>query len=81
MRMGWRRPLEKREEIRLKLSGFKSFVEPSELRRALRSAAADRDGAGFVETLEELVAALRDGHGVVVSMLTPDRRRPLDERL
>lgn len=37
----------------------------AELGRALRSAAADKDGTAFVGTLKRLVAALRDGHGGV----------------
>jgi hypothetical protein len=40
---------------------------PGELRRALRSAATDRDEAAFLITLRRLVAALHDGHGNVVS--------------
>jgi hypothetical protein len=35
------------------------------LRRALTRAATDRDATAFDETLERLVAALRDGHGNV----------------
>jgi hypothetical protein len=40
---------------------------PAELRRALRSAAADRDERAFLDTLRRLVAALHDGHGTVFS--------------
>jgi len=40
---------------------------PGELRRALRSAAADADERAFLDTLRRLVAALHDGHGTVVS--------------
>jgi hypothetical protein len=36
---------------------------PAELRRALRSAATDRDERAFLDTLRRLVAALHDGHG------------------
>ncbi|HEX6902284.1 MAG TPA: S41 family peptidase [Thermoanaerobaculia bacterium] len=38
---------------------------PAELRRALSSAATDRDDLAFVDTLRRLVAALHDGHGGV----------------
>jgi C-terminal processing protease CtpA/Prc len=44
---------------------------PAELRRALRSAATDRDEGAFLETLQRLVAALHDGHAQVTS----DRER------
>jgi hypothetical protein len=40
---------------------------PAELRRALRSAATDRDERAFLDTLRRLVAALHDGHGTVFS--------------
>ena len=36
---------------------------PAELRRALSSAATDKDAAAFLTTLRRLVAALEDGHG------------------
>jgi C-terminal processing protease CtpA/Prc len=45
---------------------------PAELRRALRSAATDRDEKAFLETLRRLVAALHDGHADVTS----DRESP-----
>jgi C-terminal processing protease CtpA/Prc len=38
---------------------------PAELRRALSSAATDRDAVAFLATLRRLVAALHDGHGGV----------------
>ena len=38
---------------------------PAELRRALTSAAKDRDERAFVDTLRRLLAALHDGHGRV----------------
>ncbi|HXM70240.1 MAG TPA: S41 family peptidase [Thermoanaerobaculia bacterium] len=40
---------------------------PAELRRALRSAATDREEKAFLETLQRLVAALHDGHAEVTS--------------
>ncbi len=46
---------------------------PAELRRALRSAATDRDDKTFRETLQRLTAALHDGHAVVTSE-SPERR-------
>jgi C-terminal processing protease CtpA/Prc len=39
---------------------------PAELRRALASAATDRDEGEFLATLQRLVAALHDGHGNVM---------------
>lgn len=36
---------------------------PAALRRALTSAAADRDETAFLDTLKHLVASARDGHG------------------
>lgn len=38
---------------------------PAELRRALSSAATDKDDLAFLDTLRRLVAAIRDGHGGV----------------
>lgn len=38
---------------------------PAELRRALSSAATDKDERAFLDTLRRLVAALHDGHGGV----------------
>jgi C-terminal processing protease CtpA/Prc len=36
---------------------------PAELRKALTTAATDKDGQAFVGTLRRMVAALKDGHG------------------
>ncbi len=50
---------------------------PAELRRALRSAATDRDERAFLDTLRRLVAALHDGHGNVFSRTGPSYHLPL----
>jgi C-terminal processing protease CtpA/Prc len=44
---------------------------PAELRRALSSAATDKDAAAFLTTLRRLVAALEDGHGNAFHSLRP----------
>jgi C-terminal processing protease CtpA/Prc len=47
---------------------------PTELRRALRTAATDRSPAEYQATLERLVAALQDGHGRVYPIVAQPRR-------
>jgi C-terminal processing protease CtpA/Prc len=46
---------------------------PGELRRALAQAAQDSDERAFLQTLRQMVAALRDGHGGVYAMSAPDQ--------
>ncbi|MCP5110121.1 MAG: hypothetical protein GY953_04730, partial [bacterium] len=50
---------------------------PGELRRALRSAAEDTDATDFLVTMRKLVAAMRDGHGIVVDSGTAVSTVPL----
>jgi hypothetical protein len=47
---------------------------PKELEKALMSAATDADEVAFARTLRRLVAALRDGHGRVVTSVVRDVR-------
>jgi C-terminal processing protease CtpA/Prc len=45
---------------------------PAELRKALNSAATDRDEQAFKNTLRRLVAALQDGHGNAYTTVQPE---------
>lgn len=45
---------------------------PAELRKALNSAATDKDEQAFKNTLRRLVAALQDGHGNAYSTVQPE---------
>lgn len=49
---------------------------PAELPKALRSASTDRGTTDFTKTLQRLVAALKDGHGRVMSPREPPYTQP-----